>query len=310
LNISKIIFVLQQAYNKKKMKCFFNNYTTADYCPNTTNSRIKMKTFNAISNLLKTFQEDEEQLEQKMDKYMKECFTEFKKDNNETNCVLMYYDADKNGFTMRIVDKITLCDVLYDILTVSKIQYDNNQDYVSSCEYFTSSQFNDLHVLEFLNTSKRKDREELDKIRFVCKNVDMLAIIDGLLKLCRYKDDLNEFLQTIQGEKNLVDCFNKLLRDRKMTKVFVKHKNIDKKQRPREEIPREEIPREKTLSKKEKEKLKKQKAKEANKLKQQEKKDKAKLAEQQAKQFEKQQKERERKRIETARKKKLALLKK
>jgi hypothetical protein len=76
------------------------------------------------------------------------------------------------------------------------------------------------------------------------------------------------------------------------------------------EKTKEEIPREKTLSKKEKEKLKKQKAKEANKLREQEKKDKAKLAEQQAKQFEKQQKERERKRIETARKKKLALLKK
>jgi hypothetical protein len=77
-----------------------------------------------------------------------------------------------------------------------------------------------------------------------------------------------------------------------------------------EEDEKEEIPREKTLSKKEKEKLKKQKAKEANKLREQQKKDKAKLAEKQAKQFEKQQKERNKKRIETERKKKLALLKK
>jgi hypothetical protein len=92
--------------------------------------------------------------------------------------------------------------------------------------------------------------------------------------------------------------------------VFTKCFNRRKQLESLIELNEEEIPREKTLSKKEKEKLKKEKAKEANKLREQEKKDKAKLAEKQAKQFEKQQKERNKKRIETERKKKLALLKK
>jgi len=97
---------------------------------------------------------------------------------------------------------------------------------------------------------------------------------------------------------------------KKLLDFIDKEKIYEEKKELKEQIPREQIPREKTLSKKEKEKLKKQKAKEANKLREQEKKDKAKLAEQQAKQFEKQQRERDRKRIENARKKKLALLKK
>ena len=40
-NISKNDFMLFVCCQEKKMNRIFNNYTTADYCPTTTKTRIK-----------------------------------------------------------------------------------------------------------------------------------------------------------------------------------------------------------------------------------------------------------------------------
>jgi len=242
----------------------------------------------------------DENFAEKLDNSLQLTLRHFDKKNYEHYCISMYYDLTDEKSHIKIINKDTLCNMLFDILQEIKDYYDHNPnrtEKIVEVGYFTSSNYRNFIVLSFgyVNVSGY----------LVFNDWNDIAVVDDILRVCNYKDDLNKFLQTIEGEGKMMQCYNTL-----HSKYTIKNGRRCGEFIKTEKTPREKIPREKTLSKKEKEKLKKQKAKEANKLREQEKKDKAKLAEQQAKQFEKQQKERERKRIETARKKKLALLKK
>jgi len=262
----------------------------------------------------------DKEFEKMFDDNLQNCFKHFSRNNKEHYCISMYYDIDEGKYIMKILNKISLCNQLYGILQQAKDYYDHNPRRTETfveLEYFSSALYQDFKVVSFINVyGDEIIQTECLKKYFVCKDLNAIVVIDGILKLCDNRDDLNNFIETIEIENDMLYAYNSLYQLSMYKKgdiekkVKKEEKKVKKEETSREEIPREEIPREKTLSKKEKEKLKKQKAKEANKLREQEKKDKAKLAEQQAKQFEKQQKERERKRIETARKKKLALLKK
>jgi hypothetical protein len=231
----------------------------------------------------------EENIKLTFENALKKCLKQF--NGKEDYCILMYFDdIDKRKFIMNTLTKSLLCERLFAFLRATKKDYDND----TKCVFRTKRNYvskENLYVLTFV---KKYDDNEEYSINFVCKNKTICCVIDYLLSYGYNKDKLNGLLEGIQSEDDVEDILDHICQE---------HEN-------KQEIPTEEIPREKTLSKKEKEKLKKQKAKEANKLREQEKKDKAKLAEQQAKQFEKQQKERNKKRIETERKKKLALLKK
>jgi hypothetical protein len=220
---------------------------------------------------------------------LKKCLKQF--NGKEDCCILMYFDdIDKRKFIMNTLTKSLLCKHLFAVLTTRKKDYDNDNKCVFRLNRNYVSQEN-LYILTFV---KKYNDNEVSSINFVCQSKTICCVIDYLLSYGYNKDKLNGLLEGIQSEDDVEEILD----------------HICQEQENKQEIPREEIPREKTLSKKEKEKLKKEKAKEANKLREQEKKDKAKLAEKQAKQFEKQQKERNKKRIETERKKKLALLKK
>lgn len=230
---------------------------------------------------------------------------------NEYCAVSIYYDFEKERSILELVDNSNLCKHLLNILKECQIFYDHGGHVNIEMEMFgkycccpTMDMVSfAIKVSNFKssNIEINSSNIETPPFRFASNDDNALKVIRSLLAVCDNKDDLNKLLKQIDEESDLLDCYTHFY-DIECKKNGNKKNLIIK--------PREEIPREKTLSKKEKEKLKKQKAKEANKLREQEKKDKAKLAEQQAKQFEKQQKERERKRIETARKKKLALLKK
>jgi hypothetical protein len=260
---------------------------------------------------------DDENYIEKMENCMNDCFDILLNDNDKNSAVVMYYDFEKAESTFGIVNTRGLCKWLFGILKETKEYYDANLECQIEMEVFGSKTHSIINLLTFAHKGVFTD-SELVKYRFATKDRDTLLTIKGLLRMCEDKKDLDKLLEQIENEDDMWDCFKHVYmknfdKSRKIEmikKEKIPREKIPREKIPREEIPREEIPREKTLSKKEKEKLKKQKAKEANKLRDQEKKDKAKLAEQQAKQFEKQQKERERKRIETARKKKLALLKK
>jgi hypothetical protein len=253
---------------------------------------------------------DDENYIEKMENCMNDCFDILINDNNcHRNAVVMYYDFEKAESTFGVVNPRGLCKWLFGILKETKEYYDAKLECQIEMEVFGSKTHSIINLLTFAHKGVCTDSELL-KYRFATKDRDTLLTIKGLLRMCEDKKDLDKLLEQIENEDDMWDCFEHVYTKQGSKNEMIKKKKIPREKIPREKIPREEIPREKTLSKKEKEKLKKQKAKEANKLRDQEKKDKAKLAEQQAKHFEKQQKERERKRIETARKKKLALLKK
>jgi hypothetical protein len=249
----------------------------------------------------------EENIESVIDYYFEKLNNDF---NNKYCGVIMYYDFIKEASVVELVDNNRLCRHLMNIFEEIKTFYDLECNCLLTFEVYGNFAYQNMRLLEFVNNVDGKEPSvnfKNAKIRFATNDTNAFVVFKSLLKFCEKKDDLNLLLEKLGYEQDeLLDLYMGLY-----MKECKKKGNLKKFiKKPREEIPTEEIPREKTLSKKEKEKLKKQKAKEANKLREQEKKDKAKLAEQQAKQFEKQQKERERKRIETARKKKLALLKK
>jgi hypothetical protein len=241
---------------------------------------------------------EEEDFQQKVDDAFTEAYLEFDKDKKENYCILMYHDAINDTSIIRINDKQELCKYLYSVLTSVYGKYKLGHENSIVINAYKNNK--DKNILLF-------DINGL-KFYFGTKDYTSLLVIRGILAMCGDENDLKKFLEGVDDDDAMIDCYNTLYINQLIKTGG--EKKVVKEEIPKEKVVKEEIPREKTLSKKEKEKLKKQKAKEANKLREQEKKDKAKLAEQQAKQFEKQQKERERKRIETARKKKLALLKK
>ena len=267
-----------------------------------------------LSSLSMSISPTDENYHEKLDEVFELSLNHFDNNNKGHYCVAMYYDLEDGKSHIKILNKDTLCNMLFGILQQVKDYYEQNpkrSDTFVELECFQSCNYPDFKVLSFLNVYGdiiKTDTEQYFpacRSYIACNDFNAVMVIDALLKLCQNRDDISQFLRTLKDKDDMLNCFNVLYG--KYDKLVKK----DKKEKiPREETPREEIPREKTLSKKEKEKLKKQKAKEANKLREQQKKDKAKLAEQQAKQFEKQQKERNKKRIETERKKKLALLKK
>jgi hypothetical protein len=237
--------------------------------------------------------------------------------NKEHSAIVIYPKEDR--MVIDIVNKKGLSNLLFHIMNNYKpseepnYQVDANQCMVKN--NMTYEGFGDvkggkkLRKLCFYDNNNNNKKGGFN-FTFLVFDISIMNTICNILNVLKYKDESKEFCRDINRlvmmERLFDGLYIKDIKEREEMEKAVNKCGLA----VREQNPTEEIPREKTLSKKEKEKLKKQKAKEANKLRQQEKKDKAKLAEQQAKQFEKQQKERNKKRIETERKKKLALLKK
>lgn len=275
-----------------------------------------------MSSIVINLSEGEEVYKEKMNTAMDYCFDELVNDSNNEFCaVVMDWSFEKQVNVVKLVNTLDLCKLLFKLLRITKQYYDAKFDCLIELEEHVSvrsSNHPNLNALTFTNTCSNV----VYRCRFITKDDITLSSIKSILNSCKsekilklcydmvYNEDkMTEMWATMFGMEKRIMGFEETPRE-KIPREKKPKEETPKEETPKEKIPREEIPREKTLSKKEKEKLKKQKAKEANKLKQQEKKDKAKLAEQQAKQFEKQQKERNKKRIETERKKKLALLKK
>lgn len=280
-----------------------------------------------MSSIVINLSEGEEVYKEKINTAMDYCFDELLNegnlwegfegnDVNEKCAVVMCYDFEKEINVFKVVNTLELCKIIFNLMKETKEYYDvklNPKIYLDVCE--SSAKKYHTHKKLKLLTFKSKDNvynTYYSKCRFIVKDDITLASIKSILNSCSSEKMLNLCFDYVWNEDKMVEMWEQMysMTEKPRKRKIVVKEEKPKEEKPKEKIPREEIPREKTLSKKEKEKLKKQKAKEANKLREQEKKDKAKLAEQQAKQFEKQQKERERKRIETARKKKLALLKK
>jgi hypothetical protein len=100
------------------MKCFFNNYTKADFCPNTTTNSYQVCP--SLTSML-----SEGNVKLTFETALKKCLKQF--NGKEDCCILMYFDdIDKRKFIMNTLTKSLLCKHLFAVLTARKKDYDND----------------------------------------------------------------------------------------------------------------------------------------------------------------------------------------